>query len=314
MILLLEPPRPAGFVSGGYRYQAEIGMRLARQGTGCLRVVAPGSLEAEVAAAPADALVVVDGLFAAHRRRPLPAGVIALLHGVPDTAPWSAAPLPVIATSRHTATAVAMVATRVAIVRPGLDACFRPGRPRPADGRRRIVCIGTIGPAKGQLLLAEALAAAADAARCDLVLLGSAERAPDYVHEVAAATAPARLHLRGVLSPAEVADELHRADLCVSASREESFGMAVHEAVACGVPVLAFSAGEIADWIHDGANGWLVPTAASDAAFCSRLHGVLADPAKLLAARHHALPPPQRDWDAVAHEFATACRNLVQRS
>ncbi|MBL9076429.1 MAG: glycosyltransferase family 4 protein [Planctomycetes bacterium] len=308
MILLLEPPRPAGFVSGGYRYQAEIGARLAARGEGELRVVAPDALAAAVAAARGP--VVVDGLFAALGAGPLPAGAIALLHLVPPQRPWSAAPLPVVATSLPTAAAVAADSLAVEVVRPGLDACFVPGPPRPADGRRRIVCIGTVSPAKGQLLLATAVAAARCARQCDLVLLGDALTWPDHARAVERAAAPATVAVRGAVPPTTVADELRRADLFVSASRSESFGMAVAEAVACGAPVLAFATGEIATFVRDGGNGWLLPADADDGAFAARLGALLADPAALRAARDRAVRPPLGDWDQAATRFAAACRRL----
>jgi glycosyltransferase involved in cell wall biosynthesis len=311
VILLLEPQRPAGFVSGGYRYQTEIAQRLAARGEGQLRALAPAQLDAVVAAAAAGTTVVVDGLFLTLTRRLLPNGVVALLHGVPDLSPWAASPVPAIVTSQPTATAVAASASRVEIVRPGLDACFRPAPRQPTPSRRRIVCIGTVWPGKGQLLLARALAASPQASRCDLVLLGDHGVTPDYVRTVAAAAAPCALHLRGVCTPAEVAAELQRADLCVSASREESFGMAVAEALACATPVLAFATGEIPTLIYDGINGWLVAPAATDAAFRLRLHELLADDDQLAAARAAATAPPLGSWDDAADHFAAACQRLT---
>jgi len=309
VILLLEPRRPEGFVSGGYRYQAEIAQRLAARGEGELRAIAPAELAATVAAAATSTIVVVDGLFVAQSRRPLPAGVVALLHGVPDLSPWAAAPLPVIATSQPTATAIAASARRVEVVRPGLDACFRPG-PAPVADRRRVVCVGTVCAGKGQLLVARALAAAPLSPPCDLVLLGDHRVAPEYVREVQAAAAPCRVELRGVCPPMAVADELRRADLCVSASRDESFGMAAAEAAACGVPLLAFAAGEIASFVQDGRNGWLLPPTACDATFQQRLHDVLSAKAQLARARAAAVMPPLAPWHEVAARFAGACFEL----
>lgn len=309
MILLLEPQRPPGFVSGGYRYQDQVAARLAARGDGERSAIAPQDLDGAIAAAPTGATVVVDGLFAALCRRPLPAGIVALLHQVPELAPWSAAPLDVIATSQPTADAIAAVARRVAVVRPGVDACFRPDARLHRGDRLRIVCVGTVWPDKGQLLLTEALAAAATAVDFDLVLLGDHGIAPDYVRRIEAAAPPGMLHLLGVCTPAEVATELQRADLFVSASRDESFGMAVAEAVACGVPVFAFATGEIASLVHDGANGWLVPTTAADAQFRRRLHDLLADPSQLARARMQSAPVLP-SWDAVAAQFVAACHSL----
>lgn len=316
MIVLLEPRRAPGFVSGGYRYQAEIAQHLAQRGEGELRAIAADELGDVVTAlrsAERAPTIVVDGLFVEHTRQALPNGVIALLHGVPSVSPWSSSPLPVIATSLPTADAVRADASAVVVVRPGLDACFvrRDGR---SPGRaRRVVCTGTICPGKGQLLVANALGAIADV-RCELVLLGDGGTAPDYVAAVRAAAAAARmpLHVLGVVPPARVAAELQRADLLVSASRQESFGMAVAEGAACGVPVVAFATGEIASFVSDGQNGWLAPADASDAAFARLLHDVLRAPHRLDAARLAAVRPALDGWDQVAAAFSAACRELVR--
>jgi glycosyltransferase involved in cell wall biosynthesis len=310
LILLLEPPRPAGFVSGGYRYQAEIGAQLAARGEGALRVVAPDAIEAAITGARPGTSIVVDGLFVARRARPLPDGVIALLHGTPAQSPWATAPLPVIATSQRTADAVAGTARGVEVVRPGLDACFHGGTPRTIDGRLRIVCIGTVGPGKGQRLLAAAIATAPTVARCELELIGDTSSAPEYARACALAAAPATVLVRGVLPPNRVAAALRSADLCVSASRDESFGMAVAEAVACGTPVLAFATGEIASFVRDGKNGWLLPADASDREFTDRLHALLAEPLALALARRTAAAPPLAAWDEVARRFVAAVGRL----
>lgn len=309
MIVLLEPERPAGFVSGGYRYQHEIGMRLAARGAGELRPLPAPDLARAAAALQRerpDALVVADGLFAATA--PLPPGVVALLHAAPARADWCATPLPVIATAAATlrAPVVAARARSTAVVRPGLDACFvpRPAAPR-RPGPLRVLCIGTVGPDKGQLLLVRTLRTAP--APCELTLLGDATVHAGHAAAVRAAAGPLPLRVRGCVPPAEVAAALHDADLLVSASRSESFGMAVAEAAACGTPVLAFAAGEIATFLVDGRNGWLLPADAGDAAFAARLGALLRQPGLLAAARTAAQRPKLDDWDRVATDFAAAC-------
>ena len=44
MIALLEPPRPAGFISGGYRYQDAIGRRIVQWGHGQYLALPPSEL------------------------------------------------------------------------------------------------------------------------------------------------------------------------------------------------------------------------------------------------------------------------------
>lgn len=310
MIVLCEPPRPAGFVSGGFRYQDEVmAPRLAAY-DGERRVVAPEQLAATVAELRRrpEAVVVVDGLYAQHA--PLPAGAIALLHMVPHHDAWSAVPCPVLATAAGTVEAprVRALASATEIVEPGLDPCFQPSSPPPgtADGRVRIVCVGTFGLEKGQAALWEAMARAR--VPCELVLLGAGtERFAPATHRQGLATRRAR----GVVAPAEVAAELQAADLCVSWSRSESFGMAVAEAVACGTPVLAFSTGAIPTLVHHGTNGWLLPADADDAAMTQQLHGLLGDPALLRAARARAVRPNLAPWPVVADRFAAACARLA---
>lgn len=311
MILLLEPQRAPGFVSGGYRYQDEIGQHLAARGEGELRAIAPHELAAVVARTRQErrgTVVVVDGLFVALRQEPLPAEVIALLHVVPERTPWATAPMPVIATSQRTADAVRAEVLSVTVVRPGLDACFVPGPARASSDRLRIVCVGTISPHKGQLLLATTLVNSTSASRCELVLIGDERSHLDHVETVRAAARTMPLEVRSVLSPAAMAAELRRADLFVSASRRESFGMAVAEAAACGVPVLAFDTGEIRSFVQDGRNGWLLRSDATDAEFAARLTSLLMDPGRLASARGAWTRPPLQTWEAVARSFARACR------
>ena len=51
---------------------------------------------------------------------------------------------------------------------------------------------------------------------------------------------------------------LPQCDLYLSASSYESYSMATAEAVAHGLPVLAYATGAIGDWIEDGVNGRLI--------------------------------------------------------
>ncbi|MBK8101329.1 MAG: glycosyltransferase family 4 protein [Planctomycetes bacterium] len=312
MIALLEPARRDGQCSGGYRFQDEIGRRLLTSGRGRQLPLLPSALPAaaEAAAARGEHLV-LDGLFAALGCLPPSPPYHLLLH-TPLPAELAAAWLPRCRSALVTAPGTARTlpdSTRVAVVEPGLDPCFVPHPlPRSPDAPIRLICVGAITRTKRQLELLELLAAVRPATRpIGLRLLGDTVADPDY----AAATTRRAAEL-GIdcafaceSEPRNVAAHLQAADLCVSMSRSESFGMAVAEALACGVPVLAFATGQFAAWIAHERNGWLFALG-DHAGLAARLAILLADPSHLLRARSLARRPPLPDWNAVTERFVAA--------
>jgi glycosyltransferase involved in cell wall biosynthesis len=70
--------------------------------------------------------------------------------------------------------------------------------------------------------------------------------------------------LTGPVGQRELADELRRADCLVLPSRNDSYGMVVPEALACGLPVLISDMVGAKELVEPGRNGWIVP--AGDAA------------------------------------------------
>ena len=110
----------------------------------------------------------------------------------------------------------------------------------------RLLCLAAVTRAKGQDTLLAALAEIAD---LDWVLtcVGALDLEPDFVAglpELAARSGIAdRVELVGPLGGDQLDFALSNADLLVSASRRESYGMAVTEALAHGVPVVVTDVG-----------------------------------------------------------------------
>ncbi|HEV3459555.1 MAG TPA: glycosyltransferase family 4 protein [Thermoanaerobaculia bacterium] len=73
-----------------------------------------------------------------------------------------------------------------------------------------------------------------------------------------------RIALVGPIGQPALAEELRRADCLVLPSRNDSYGMVVTEALACGVPVLVSEMVGAKELVVPGRNGWIVP--AGDAA------------------------------------------------
>lgn len=68
-----------------------------------------------------------------------------------------------------------------------------------------------------------------------------------------------RITVRGPVGQPELAAELRAADCLVLPSRNDSFGMVVPEALACGLPVLVSDMVGAKELVDPGRNGWIVP-------------------------------------------------------
>ncbi|PRY35138.1 glycosyltransferase family 4 protein [Umezawaea tangerina] len=170
--------------------------------------------------------------------------VLRAVDAVVATSPWAARRL----VGHH-----GLAPERVHTVVPGTDpAPLAPG----SGGSGRLLCVASVTPRKGHDLLVQALATVADLPwTLDCVgPLGHAEHVA-RVRELAERHGLAdRVRLTGPLT----GEPLHRAyaaaDLFVLASRAETYGMVVTEALARGLPVLASA---VPDALGDG--GLLLP-------------------------------------------------------
>ena len=304
MITLLEPPRPAGLTSGGFRYQERI---VTAMGAEARRItVDPRHLHEHVrqlrTTQPRDA-VVVDGWFADLCEAPLPAGVTALMHMLPRDWASTADVERAITTGASTADALRTRVANVKLVRPGIDDCFTP-RPRRGDDTVGVICSGTISEQKGQRRLVEAIRDAPAPWR--LTIVGSLAVAPEEVARLRGTAAGHPVTILEAVTPDALADLYTQHDLFVSLSRSESYGMAAAEAVAAGLPLFGLAIGELHNFGRDNAR-WLLPVDAADSAIASALHQLLASP-DALRARRGAEATARRSWAEVAVEFVEACR------
>jgi glycosyltransferase involved in cell wall biosynthesis len=131
---------------------------------------------------------------------------------------------------------------RVHVARPGVTAAPLAGG---CEAGSSLLCVAAVTEHKGQHRLIEALATVAELPwRC--LCVGSLTREPDYVQRVRRRVGEYRLagrvHLAGPRTSDQLAAAYAAADLLVLASRGETYGMVVTEALARGVPVLATAA------------------------------------------------------------------------
>jgi glycosyltransferase involved in cell wall biosynthesis len=122
-----------------------------------------------------------------------------------------------------------------------------------------IFAMGRLSPEKGFDVLIEAFSRLAD--RCpawQLVILGEGNQRAALEEMVAARGLSERVHLPGaVRTPGSF---LRQGCFFVSSSRYEGFAIAIGEAMACGLPVIATDAPHgPRDLVRDGIDGLLVP-------------------------------------------------------
>jgi glycosyltransferase involved in cell wall biosynthesis len=98
----------------------------------------------------------------------------------------------------------------------------------------------------------------------------------------------------------ELAGYYASADLFVFPSLTETFGNVTIEALASGLPVLAFDTAAASDWVHSHTNGWLVPEG-QEAAFVRVAVTLAQTPSLLAQAREQARAcVAHLDWQQIA--------------
>ncbi len=244
--------------------------------------------------------VAVAARFAALERRLLP-----LLRGA-------------ICPSAETARALVrygVAAECVAIVPPGTaKANAPPARRSDGGGPLRLLCVATVTPRKGHLVLIEALASLGEC-EWQLLCVGSLTRDPAAAAALSAAIARHRLERRvtlaGEWAPERLSAAYAAADVFVLPSFHEGYGMAFAEALAHGVPVVATAAGAIVETVPEGAGILVAPGDA--AALASALRQIVSDGdlRHRLAAGAVRAGAALPDWDATVRRWAAAFDRLV---
>lgn len=222
-----------------------------------------------LATVPGDAVVLLDGLVAsavpdvlvplARRLRlvvlvhmPLgdeaEASVLAAAGAVITTSAW---------TRRRLLTEYGLPADRVHVAEPGVDpAALAPG----SDAGSELLCVAAVTPHKGHGPLTEALARVEDLP-WSCTYAGALGRDPEFAErlrrQIEAAGLAGRIRLAGPLTGADLAAAYARADLVVLASRAETYGMVVTEALARGIPVLATAVGGLPETLGRAPDGSL---------------------------------------------------------
>lgn len=318
--VLLAERTAAERISGGYRYNDGLAAALRRRGTG-------GLVRLDTAGALLDLCaqtLIIDSLWL---QSPAPAALrsdlVLLGHYFPPDNPflspqakrgWLRSAGTWLARSRSVV--VTGSATRESwqrhfpepvptVVPPAVVTRRRSGGP--GHGPLQLLTMGSVSAAKLPLPLLEEMARLARY-EFEWRIAGPLSGDPDHLRDCRACLAAVglgdRVQFVGPLSVEEVQVALWNADVYLATSQFESFGMASAEALAAGVPLIGFAAGELRSWLPHDEACTLVPVG-DYRAFVTHV-------ADWLTRTRQQLPEPgtprlpMTDWDAVADRLVAA--------
>lgn len=201
---------------------------------------------------------------------------------------------------------------RINVVRPGNDPV--PPAFGSNDGLVRLLSVGSVVPVKGYDLLIAALATLPDMS-WRLTIAGDRTRNPAAAAQLDADIAANglcdRVSVLGAVPPKRIIELYLASDVFVLASRFESYGMALAEAMAHGLPLVSTIAGAIPDTVPVGA-GLLVPPD-DVAALAQALRRLIGDSAerRRLAANALAAAAQLPTWQDSARLFAGAIQTIA---
>jgi len=187
-----------------------------------------------------------------------------------------------------------------------------PPKIRSANDPIRLITVGTLSRGKGQLDVVHMLAQM-PAKHFRLHLVGDCAQNASYTEEMLALVQRSRLQeavmVHGSVPQQALFTLLPQCDLYLSASSYESYSMATAEAVAHGLPVLAYATGAMGDWIEDGINGMLIALGQPEQ-FFQALRRLLTERHVLNQLRHNAWARTANlsfnSWDTTYRDFLQA--------
>jgi glycosyltransferase involved in cell wall biosynthesis len=316
-----DPSRP----SGGNVYDRRVCERLPALGWSVREhpVASREGLAKALGALPDGELVLLDGLVAsdspdvilpqARRLR-----LVVLLHTPLGVASQQAQPgerevlsavASVVTTSQWTRQwlidTYAMGSGCVFVAEPGTQiADLAPGTPSGGE----LLCVGAVTPTKGHDVLVSALAAVKDLEwRC--VCIGALDIAPRFVGDLRRLVAQTgiddRIRFTGSLTGEDLDAAYAGGDVLASASRAETYGMVVTEALSRGLPVVATRVGGVPEALgraDDGLTPGLLVPPRDPRALAAALRRWLADPGERERLRHAAQARRRTlsDWGSTA--------------
>lgn len=311
--------------TGGNRYNRSLARALAREGNAVQRISLRDGVRAINRGEPG--IFVVDSLFREEvegwligRRRFPDQQVYFLLHYLPGMQDsgltvgdrvFLNAMDRVIVTGTASARYVqeqAASTTPVTTLFPGLSVPYR--RPVDLDHEPlKALVVANLTEGKGVYNLLSQLNVARGVS---LTIVGRHDMSPTYARDCfrLAQRLEGAIDITFIdtLSPTALAELYVRHHVFVSASRFETFGMALQDAFLLGLPILSLDVGEVRRFVQEGKNGFVLPTVRSIA---THLDAIGKDALMLRTLVGHARrlrPTVRATWRQLAEAFTETTR------
>lgn len=180
------------------------------------------------------------------------------------------------------------------------------------SGQRLLVFVGRFIPRKNLSFLLKIFAEINQKyADVCLVLVGDGELRPELQRQVRADGLEGKVVFAGFVSEAEKQQWLKTADVFVSTSLLEGFGLNVAEAMACGCPVVVGNSGALSEIVVNEQTGYVVPPG-DKTIFKNRILSILDDRALRIrlgvSARDHIRS--HFTWERCAREVLSIYKAL----
>jgi glycosyltransferase involved in cell wall biosynthesis len=190
---------------------------------------------------------------------------------------------------------------KIQIVRCGVTRTFLDAPKTAIPAEPRLLNIGRLTPAKGQLLLVEAAhRLAQEGLRFAIDLVGDGELRRPLEELIERHGLGDRVRLLGWQTEPEVREHFMRARALVLPSFAEGLPVVIMESLALGRPVIATAIAGVSELVRAGENGWLIPAGSVDALAVALREVLAARPEKLASMGRAGADLVSQQHDVVA--------------
>jgi glycosyltransferase involved in cell wall biosynthesis len=177
---------------------------------------------------------------------------------------------------------------KIQVVHCGIEPAFYESALNRSGAERRLICVGRLCEAKGQLLLIDAARQlSARGTKFELVLAGDGAMRSELETLIARYKLQSMVRITGWISSDQVRDEILGARALVLPSFAEGLPVVIMEAMALRRPVISTFVAGIPELVDPGGHGWLVPAGDAEA-LASAMQTCLDAPLETIAGMGEA--------------------------